>query len=965
MAKLYIRNATNDAWIEITGEVGATGPTGPIGARGPTGPQGETGPTGPQGLEGEQGPTGPTGPTGPIGATGPTGPAGSTGPTGPQGSTGPTGVQGETGPTGPIGATGPTGPTGATGPTGPEGATGPTGPQGAQGPTGPIGETGPTGPEGETGPQGETGPTGPQGNQGETGPTGPQGAEGATGPTGPKGETGPTGPEGEVGATGPTGPQGETGPTGPQGATGPTGPEGEQGPTGPVGAKGLYWEGQWVISTLYYVDDAVYNDGSSYVCIVEHTSSADNEPGSGASWETYWGVLSQQGAVGPTGPTGPSGPTGPTGPEGEAGPTGPTGPQGETGPTGPQGSVGATGPTGPQGETGPTGPQGAEGETGPTGPQGATGPTGPQGEQGETGPTGPQGDTGATGPTGPVGPTGATGPTGPEGDVGPQGETGPTGPTGETGPTGPQGPTGATGPTGPQGVTGPQGETGPTGPQGEVGSTGPTGPQGETGPTGPAGATGPTGPQGEIGPTGPTGPQGEQGPTGPTGLLGDTLAHAVLIDTGGYFKIGSGTKDSDLNGIQIDSEELVGQAGGVDQVRIGTDGKLVAGAGEVTLDSNGVTIGYDSSVFRLQGDAGGTKFDVMYHDAEADALHVKSSTEYWELMDYLGAKLAADGAFYKFHERPNTELLSNGGFETAGDGQTFEDWSETGTDGYVSDETGSVYAGLHAAKITAGPSKDMRITQTLTAVSPGQTIVLSFWTRGDGTNAGRYHVWANGAGTWVVPITSTGVTGTAYTQVTETFTLPTGTTSIIVGFRCPNANGGYAMFDAASVAVDWGDVNVALGDADNNWTILSARSRRLSFSVGYGSSPPEVGQLTNSDLGGYGGNSLTRVTNYWLPVAVDVPAGATLQQLRTGVSGATVWLAAWDKSTSPYTARGWVYGQIVKPSSGTNTYYFQTDRTYMYGTSGNYDIALRSDGYLWLDNNGATDIRVVGWIMYW
>jgi hypothetical protein len=160
-------------------------------------------------------------------------------------------------------------------------------------------------------------------------------------------------------------------------------------------------------------------------------------------------------------------------------------------------------------------------------------------------------------------------------------------------------------------------------------------------------------------------------------------------------------------------------------------------------------------------------------------------------------------------------------------------------------------------------------------------------------------------------------------------------------------------------------MDFAFGDASNNWAILRGKERHLSLLIGNTASPPEIGSLTNSDLGGYGGDSLSRVTNAWMPVSVDVPAGATLQQIRNGVSGATVWVSAWDKSTSPYTALGWIYGQVVKPSSGTNYYYFQTNRTYMYGTAGNYRLALRHDGYLWLDNNGGTDIRVVGWVVYW
>jgi hypothetical protein len=101
------------------------------------------------------------------------------------------------------------------------------------------------------------------------------------------------------------------------------------------------------------------------------------------------------------------------------------------------------------------------------------------------------------------------------------------------------------------------------------------------------GDKGDQGPEGDQGDQGPTGPQGDQGAQG---LLGDVLAHAVSIASGGYFKIGSGTKDTTLNGIQIDDTEIVGQADGVDQVVIGTDGKLTAGQGDVVLDENGISL---------------------------------------------------------------------------------------------------------------------------------------------------------------------------------------------------------------------------------------------------------------------------------------------------------------------------------------------------------------------------------------
>ena len=63
----------------------------------------------------------------------------------------------------------------------------------------------------------------------------------------------------------------------------------------------------------------------------------------------------------------------------------------------------------------------------------------------------------------------------------------------------------------------------------------------------------------------------------------------------GYIQVGSGTKDSTLDGWKIDNTEIVGQLDGVDQVTMGTDGRIKAGSGAVVLDAAGVNIDYDTS----------------------------------------------------------------------------------------------------------------------------------------------------------------------------------------------------------------------------------------------------------------------------------------------------------------------------------------------------------------------------------
>ncbi len=147
----------------------------------------------------------------------------------------------------------------------------------------------------------------------------------------------------------------------------------------------------------------------------------------------------------------------------------------------------------------------------------------------------------------------------------------------------------------------------------------------------------------------------------------------------------------------------------------------------------------------------------------------------------------------------DNELLTNGGFETAGGGgaDVFGTWGETAAVGTTLIErvNDSVHGGSWACRITTGDTA-VRLDNSA-AVIAGQTYNLTFWTRGDGTNAGRYGVWNNTAGNAILATTTTGVTGTSYQQVTYTFTAPVGCASIAVFLWNPTA--GIAYFDDVSV----------------------------------------------------------------------------------------------------------------------------------------------------------------------
>jgi hypothetical protein len=58
------------------------------------------------------------------------------------------------------------------------------------------------------------------------------------------------------------------------------------------------WEGQWLTATAYSTSNMVFNDGSAYIATADHTSGATTEPGTGASWTSYWSLMAQQGSAG-------------------------------------------------------------------------------------------------------------------------------------------------------------------------------------------------------------------------------------------------------------------------------------------------------------------------------------------------------------------------------------------------------------------------------------------------------------------------------------------------------------------------------------------------------------------------------------------------------------------------------------------------------------------------------------------
>ena len=83
----------------------------------------------------------------------------------------------------------------------------------------------------------------------------------------------------------------------------------------------------------FLVNDVVENGGSSYICIQAHDSvavGATGEPGVGATWTTYWGLVAKAGTSGTSGVDGAPGTSGTSGTSG-VGTSGTSGSSGSSG----------------------------------------------------------------------------------------------------------------------------------------------------------------------------------------------------------------------------------------------------------------------------------------------------------------------------------------------------------------------------------------------------------------------------------------------------------------------------------------------------------------------------------------------------------------------------------------------------------------------------------------------------------
>jgi hypothetical protein len=147
-------------------------------------------------------------------------------------------------------------------------------------------------------------------------------------------------------------------------------------------------------------------------------------------------------------------------------------------------------------------------------------------------------------------------------------------------------------------------------------------------------------------------------------------------------------------------------------------------------------------------------------------------------------------------------IITAAGFEWQASLSLYGNWSAQVNGGTWASETTITHSGTSSVKITAdatGTSYGTRVVHDYFTVTPEMTYGLSFWSYGDGTNAGRYKVNVQPGGTDIISLRTTGITAAAWGQVSTSFTTPAGCTGIRFSLYCAPVNGAVVYFDDQAI----------------------------------------------------------------------------------------------------------------------------------------------------------------------
>ena len=150
-----------------------------------------------------------------------------------------------------------------------------------------------------------------------------------------------------------------------------------------------------------------------------------------------------------------------------------------------------------------------------------------------------------------------------------------------------------------------------------------------------------------------------------------------------------------------------------------------------------------------------------------------------------------------------TELIVNGGFETAGEGgaDVFGTWVESAGNGAIASEAGAgnFHGGAKSAKLTTGADKAVSVNQAF-AVIEGYTYALSYWVKGDGaTNKSAYAIYDNTGSDDIVAKTAITTATNTWQNIVVSFTAPADCEEVLVTLHGADTEGAIAYFDDVSV----------------------------------------------------------------------------------------------------------------------------------------------------------------------
>jgi len=209
-----------------------------------------------------------------------------------------------------------------------------------------------------------------------------------------------------------------------------------------------------------------------------------------------------------------------------------------------------------------------------------------------------------------------------------------------------------------------------------------------------------------------------------------------------------------------------------------------------------------------------------------------------------------------------TNYTENPGFETAGGGgaDVFANWTENANTGTIGQSAITYRSGSYGAYMIAGSSSDTSITQSQSGLTPGDVLVLRFFSRswaGD-TSLGRYHIWDSTNSVYIIPITNVnGIAGSSeWTETVVNFTVPALCVSASIGLRCPTTTDDRVYIDDVTLT-EGIEITVKHNQMMPGDTVYSEAASKVEFFWiidGPGGVEDEYTYMVNRDLDGTGEN---------------------------------------------------------------------------------------------------------------